>query len=248
VLVVDDGSTDGTAAAAAAAGARVVHQPNAGVGNARNHGLAEATTTWVAFLDSDDEWLPHHLDTLLAAAADHVLVGSLARAVPSGRLVGAPAAAPAELTPRSIIWPEVPISPTTSMVRRVAALEAGGFAELPRAEDLEFWVRLLGRGSGLLVPVVTAVYFEHAGQVSADAPAMHASRAEVVRTFSAAPWYEPRLAHDVEAAAAWDELRAAQRRRDLRGAAAALARLARTPGAPRALWQTLRHRAAVRAA
>jgi Glycosyl transferase family 2 len=248
VLVVDDGSTDGTAAAARATGARVVQQANAGVGSARNRGLAEATTTWVAFLDSDDEWLPHHLDTLLARAGDHVLVGSLARAVPSGRLVGAPASAPVVLTPPSLIWPEVPISPTTSMVRRADALAVGGFADLALSEDLEFWVRLLGRGSGLLVPVVTAVYFEHPGQVSADAPGMRRSRADVVRAFSAAPWYQARLGHDVAAAGAWDELRSAQRHRDARAALAALGVLARTPGAPRALWQTLRHRAAVRRA
>lgn len=63
VLVIDDGSTDETAEIIRNYGSPVRHvlQENAGASSARNRGIAEATGEWVAFLDSDDEWLPNKL-------------------------------------------------------------------------------------------------------------------------------------------------------------------------------------------
>ena len=58
VVVVDDGSTDGTAAVAAAFGAQValICRPNAGIGAARNAGVERAAGNLLAFLDADDVW------------------------------------------------------------------------------------------------------------------------------------------------------------------------------------------------
>jgi glycosyltransferase involved in cell wall biosynthesis len=63
VIVVDDGSTDGTEAVLTRFGERIkfLRQENRGVSAARNTGLAAATGKWVAFLDSDDQWYPSKL-------------------------------------------------------------------------------------------------------------------------------------------------------------------------------------------
>ena len=63
IIVVDDGSTDRTAQIVSEYGGRVeyLYQDNAGPGAARNAGIRAARGEWIAFLDADDEWLPHRL-------------------------------------------------------------------------------------------------------------------------------------------------------------------------------------------
>ncbi|WP_404310705.1 glycosyltransferase family 2 protein [Neorhodopirellula lusitana] len=65
IIVVDDGSTDGTRAITKAyPEVTYLAQANQGVPNARNAGLRAATADWIAFLDADDYWLPGHLEAL----------------------------------------------------------------------------------------------------------------------------------------------------------------------------------------
>jgi len=72
VLVVDDGSVDGTAAVAETFGpqVRLIRQPNGGPGAARNTGIRAARGAWIGLLDADDTWLPTKLEHQLALDDD----------------------------------------------------------------------------------------------------------------------------------------------------------------------------------
>jgi len=71
VIVVDDGSTDGTGDAIAPLGVRYLWQENRGVSAARNAGLRVARGRVIAFLDSDNTWYPDHLDVVVSALGLH---------------------------------------------------------------------------------------------------------------------------------------------------------------------------------
>jgi len=74
VIVIDDGSTDGTAEVVQRLGnpaIEVVTTPNQGVAAARNLGVSRSAAEWVAFLDADDLWMPDKLQTQLEAARLH---------------------------------------------------------------------------------------------------------------------------------------------------------------------------------
>lgn len=60
-IVVDDGSTDGTATIAAKLGTRVIRQDRAGISAARNAAMRAAKGEWIAFLDADDTWMPEKI-------------------------------------------------------------------------------------------------------------------------------------------------------------------------------------------
>ena len=241
VIVVDDGSTDDTANVAEHLGARVIRQENKGEGGARNTGLEAAKSTWVAFLDSDDEWLPQHLAVLQPHVDGRVLVASAARCVPSGRLAGAGRPQSQPLTAASIMWPQSPLVPSATMVRRDVALAVDGFRSLPTAADLDFFLRVLERGAGVVLPDVTAIYFEHDAQISVDNDALKRGRTQVLRDYSDRPWFPAGVLENVGVSDRWDEFRRAQRARQWGKATKDVSGLLR-PHAIRALLDVWRFR------
>jgi glycosyltransferase involved in cell wall biosynthesis len=247
VLVVDDCSSDDTGRAAAEAGARVVRlDVNQGEGGARNAGLREASQPWVALLDSDDEWLPHHLETIWPLRAGHVLVagtclGIDGRGAPR-KVYGVPGPRPRALeSPAAVAFPENCVPPSAALLRRDVARAAGGFdTTLPRCADLDLWLRMLEHGPGVVTPAVTALYHLHDGQVSSDGVAMQDAHAGVLVRYADRAWCTRGLRRRFAGLQAWDTYRAGGDRRAL---ATALARdPRRAAGLPAALALRLRVR------
>ena len=213
VIVVDDASHDGTAGKARALGVTVIeHASNEGVGRTRNDGIAAASGAWIASLDCDDEWLPHHLETLWAARAGHVLVS--AAAITAGdrqpRALGWAGRRPRLLdSPVKAILPEPIIRTSGVMFRRDGAIAVGGFRpEQRRAQDLDLWLRLLERGTGIALPVVTSVYRVHPDQVSTDRATGRQAQREILASYADRPWCTPAVRRARETTLAWDESRA----------------------------------------
>lgn len=213
IVVVDDASTDRTAAVAEAMGARVVrHERNLGEGPARNSGLDAATQPWVALLDSDDEWLPGHLGALWRGRGEHVLVATSSLRCSDDprrdRFHGAVRGRPLVLaSPRDIIFPEHPVPLSAVMVRREVALAAGGYRALRHCADFDFTLRCLEFGTGVVLPEVGMVYHLHEGQVSREDKAMKEAHTRIVCSYSDRPWFDPRQLRRWRAAVAWDTFR-----------------------------------------
>lgn len=156
VIVVDDGSSDGTAdVAAGIAGVRVIWQANAGDSAARNTGLEASTGDYLIFLDHDDLLLPyaaaHHLAAIEADGGYDLVFGSNDLIDSAGRVVGENVQAPRTFTGRDMV---LGITPSFSqcMYRRSALSRIGGFRpQAGAAADHDLNLRLLGReGRGLI--------------------------------------------------------------------------------------------------
>lgn len=163
LIVVDDASRDGTSdylTTLTDTRIRTISaERNGGPSAARNLGLKAARAGIVAFLDSDDSYLPHRLSAPLAAfAADAHLVCTLSSSVRHDRKRSREARIPtARLAAPAFEWALlcdlVPVEATSITVRRDAALAVGGFCERLRlTEDREFLIRLARQGGAQLLP------------------------------------------------------------------------------------------------
>ncbi|MCU0759897.1 MAG: glycosyltransferase family 2 protein [Steroidobacteraceae bacterium] len=178
VLVVDDASTDDTAALLAGwpdPRLRVLRQPAAGGGpRARNRGIEASRGEFVAFLDDDDEWLPRKL-ALQVARFDApgpplVLVhcGTDLVSARSGRLVHRFDVADRPMTCTDFLR-ELPFTTSNAMVRRSSLQAIGGFDEtLAGAQDRDLWIRLARIGAVGAVPEVLLRRYLHGEQISSS--------------------------------------------------------------------------------
>jgi glycosyltransferase involved in cell wall biosynthesis len=192
LIIVDDASRDDTAAyLSTLADPRIrviICGQNGGPSAARNRGLAAARADIVAFLDSDDAYLPGRLAAPLSAfAADGGLVATLSSAVKHDRSGAREARIPAvKLAAPAFEWALicdlVPVEATSITVRREPALATGGFCESLRlTEDREFLVRLARLGDCELLPELLWEKFSGDDNLSNDWARAGAGLAAYVR-------------------------------------------------------------------
>lgn len=252
IIVIDDGSTDGTAdwiEAHYGDKIRVVRQANGGVARARNRGLNEARGEFIAYLDHDDRWLPQKLEQQLAALHNNSQAGvayclwqeiddneqQMGRAgvlqpdewnrLPQGDVF-------ALMMHRNII-----LSMSIPLVRTALLREVGGFdPALVPCDDWDVWIKLARRGEFVAVAQTLVVYVRHSNQQSSQETTMvEAARKLMLCHLKANPLFalrHPRtlwLALSVRAFARsrrpfYDQARAAIVKRQWRRATAVLCR------------------------
>ena len=190
VLVVNDGSPDTEALehelAPFLASIRYIQQINGGPSAARNRGISEARGRYVAFLDSDDLWLPEHLANqvqLLQSDPGLALVYSDSLLLRED----APIATAFERNPQrppvtfaSLVLEKCSIGTSTTVVLRQAAIDAGGFENgRHRSEDFDLWLRIAHRGGGMSYSPVVQVCHRVANGLSCDNTAMNQAQIAV---------------------------------------------------------------------
>ena len=214
VIVVDDGSTDDTAAVAAGAGPRVVvlrnRQP-AGVSAARNQGIAVARGVWIAFCDDDDLWSPDKLARQLEAAeharADWVYAGDVNVDERLRILSGGPPPDPANVMALLTRWNPIASGGSNVVVRAQVLRAVGGFDPgLRRTEDWDLWIRIARSGPPAWVCAPLVAYRFHAGNVATDPGEMVKEARQL-----AARYNIPVDLNAMRRRAAWASLRAGRR-------------------------------------
>jgi glycosyltransferase involved in cell wall biosynthesis len=186
-LVVDDGSTDDTAAIATSLGVRLLRQRNAGVSAARNAGLSALSTDLVAFLDADDELLPEaiamEVEVLAAHRSADAVVGRCLPIDVAGRPLPVrhhpidPAHLYRNWLSRNFVW-----TPGAALFRRQALQEIGGFPiDLGPAADYAVYLRLARDARVAFLPRDLVRYRQHAASMSRDPARMLRATLAVLR-------------------------------------------------------------------
>lgn len=197
IVVIDDGSTDGTADVARGfSGVRYVLGSHSGEAAARNRGLEEATGELVAFVDADDEWLPEKLarqtafmqklgssfsytDSYVVQDGHRVRYSTLARPR-HGEI----------LSPLIDDWlDQAFFIPTEVMASRALLQSAGGFEDglpTPGHVDYGLWLKLALRGTRFdYLDEPLALYYRGHPSITSDAVAMVERHRLALQYFSA---------------------------------------------------------------
>lgn len=176
LIVVDDGSTDNTAAVLADYQARhaalqVISQVNAGAAAARNRAIATAAGRYVLLLDADDELLPGALAALreqvLVQPALGMVLGAQISVYPNGRErlrvpPAVPSAGPRALIRRYLLQKRISISHGCSLFRRDLLLQRPYPVQLRSGEDIAVFAFLLVSAPVAVIATPLARIYKHA--------------------------------------------------------------------------------------
>jgi glycosyltransferase involved in cell wall biosynthesis len=210
IVVVDNGSRDGTAAAAAQAGAQVILTPGGGPSRARNAGIRAASSPWIAFCDADDLWEPQKLERHAAAAQrcpaalatfsdwisfdDH---GSLRETTlcndPAYRSVRRTRVAPGivQLEQASLqrgFYRSMFVLTSAALFRRDVLEDAGLFDERLRiGEDYDLFLRVFALGPAAAIEEPLVRYRRHPHSISGDGIVNAAAHADLWRLIEESP-------------------------------------------------------------
>lgn len=192
MIVVDDGSVDGTSEAARHAAGDdsrvvVVRQENAGTGAARNRGLSEARGRYIVFLDADDELLHDYMAKQVEYAAANPsssIIGCnvIMRDEDADSLWSGPRVAKHALTLQELLRDNT-IS-VMSLVEREAIAAVGGLRSV-YAEDYDLWIRLMAAGfTHCHQPRLLGVYYRTPGSKSSRRKREWVAVSRMLRRFS----------------------------------------------------------------
>jgi glycosyltransferase involved in cell wall biosynthesis len=179
VVLVDDGSTDGTAEIAESWTGRlpikvIQHGDNLGVGAGRRTAIEASTGDWIALLDADDYWLPDHLEVLCRTYEREggIVTAANYRWVPGTRIASRPSTELAPVPPAERQKTEILLGNflfSGSIFSRELYDRVGGMRPLTTSEDWDLWIRMVRAGARVTAaPTVTALYRVHDDGLSSE--------------------------------------------------------------------------------
>ena len=186
-IVVNDGSTDNTSDIlkdyTSISNFKILEQENQGVSAARNFGVQHSTSEWLAFLDSDDEWLPQKLEHQMMYTHRHGYEVSQTQEIwiRNGKRVNPPKYL---LKKEGDIFKEsierCMITPSSVVMKRSLFEHFNGFdTELPVCEDYDLWLKITHTYPVGLVPENLMIrYGGHEDQLSSAYEVMDTFRIE----------------------------------------------------------------------
>ena len=177
-LIVNDGSSDGTARVLASyagrdARIRVLSHANQGVGRTIDRGLNEARGDLIAIIEADDVMLPGRLEKQVAFMNEHldyVVVGGYLRIIdPDGRAIGLRRYPTTDDALRARIVMYDPLGHPSLMFRRAEALACGSYtARFWTGSDYDFLLRLAQRGRMANLPEPLTAYRFHPNSIKSQ--------------------------------------------------------------------------------
>ena len=185
LVVLDNGSTDGSAAVArryaeADPRGRVFEDPNRlGVAGSSNRAFSHARAELVARMDADDLCRPDRIERqyeVMRSDPDVAVVGTLADGIDAGGR---------KVRPRDrwrlVRCAEVPLVHGSAMIRRRAFEECGGYSpRIPLATDVELFLRLASYGRIVILPEALYTYRYHPVSVTASTPVVEVAQAKEI--------------------------------------------------------------------